>query len=288
LIWRGQSARARSAQVGLPLMLMAVTVVVNAFPNQAVHHVQAHRQLQASPDPSPSPSPSPDATPASDSATTIEPVANGRGYRAAGCGPIPTPGPLGATYYPRIVIPRVGINLEIHPGDGGTPPENNWVAWFYPGLSHPGEAGNSYVYAHAHGQPQSSAPGLFWPLHYMHSCDAIYVYNSATSVFRYQTVSVDLHHSGWDDSSLEQTSDERLTLQTCNDWNPHGTKTIVVAERYADTPAPAPPAARQSAPGGASGGGSGAGSGGGAPSPQPQPSPSPIIGPLPLPTPPLP
>jgi sortase (surface protein transpeptidase) len=175
------------------------------------------------------------------------------------------------------VIPRVGINLEIHPGDGGTPPDHVWVAWLYPGLSNPGEAGNTYIYAHAHGEPQGSAPGLFWPLHYMHPCDAVYVYSSATNVIRYQTVSVDRHYSG-DGSSLAQTPDERLTLQTCNDWNPHGQKTIVVAERYVD-PAPAP-AARQPTP-------SGGGDGGG-PSPQPQPSPTPLIGPVPLPSPPLP
>jgi sortase (surface protein transpeptidase) len=205
----------------------------------------------------------------------------GRPYHGgSGCGAVPVPGALNASYFPRVVIPAVGINVEIHQGDGGTPPDHVWVAWLYPGLSQPGQAGNSYVYAHAHGQPQGSAPGLFWPLHYMHPCDSVYVYTSPTNVLRYQAVTVDRSHPGTDGSPLQQTSDERVTLQTCNDWAPNGPKTIVVAERYLDTPPPAAPVQ-------AGGGGSPSG-GGGAPPPSPQPAPSSKPFPIGIPTPKIP
>jgi sortase (surface protein transpeptidase) len=264
LAWRSQSRAVRSAEIGLPLLLAGLIVAMSALPSAPVQRVQA-QQVQTSPDASPSPSP--DTSPSPDPGPAVETVTSGRSYHAPGCGAIPVPGPLSASYYPRVVIPHVGINVEIHPGDGGTPPDNQWVAWLYPGLSHPGEAGNSYVYAHAHGQPQGSAPGLFWPLHYMRNCDAVYVYTSATNVIRYQAVSVELAHPGRDLSPLNQTNDERLTLQTCNDWNPYGPKTIVTAVRYVDPPPPAPPSSTQPP--------AGSGSGGGGPSPQPTPSPTP-------------
>ncbi len=282
LAWRGQSTRARTAQLGLPLMLAGALVLASFVPSAPTGRVQAAQKLDPSPGASPSPEVSPDASPAPDGVPAVQSVAlGGYSYHAPGCGAIPVPGPLSASYYPRVVIPHVGINVEIHPGNGGTPPDNDWVAWLYPGLSQPGQTGNSYVYAHAHGQPAGSAPGLFWPLHYMHVCDAVYVYTSANNVIRYQAVSVDTHHPGNDTTPLQQTSDERLTLQTCNDWSPSGPKTIVVAERFVDPPPPAPAAPAPQHPGGSGGSG-----GGGAPAPQSSPSPSPQ--PLPIPTLPVP
>ncbi len=281
LAWRGQSKGARATQVALPLLLMAAIVAASFVPGAPADRLQAVQPVPASP--GASPSPSPDASPSADAAAApAGGVSSARSYHAPGCGAIPVPGPLNASYYPRVVIPHVGINVEIHPGDGGTPPDNDWVAWLYPGLSQPGQAGNSYVYAHAHGQPAGSAPGLFWPLHYMHVCDAVYVYTSAGNVIRYQAVSVDTHHPGNDGSPLAQTSDERVTLQTCNDWSPSGPKTIVVAERFVDPPPPAPAAPAPQSGGGAGGGGGG--SGGGGPAPQPSPSSQP----LPIPTLPVP
>lgn len=188
------------------------------------------------------------------------------------------PGPLTASYYPRVVIPHVGINVEIHTGDGGTPRTTSGWRGYTPAFRTLARPTNSYLYAHAHGQPQGSASGLFWPLHYMHPWDAVYVYPSATDVIRYQAVTVDRQHSGSDDSPLRQTTDEWVTLQTCNDWAPSGPKTIVVAERYVDPPPPAPPVsvAQQHRPG----------TGGGGPTPQPQPSPNPKPWPIPLSSPP--
>src|SRR5258708_33978173 len=104
-------------------------------------------------------------------------------------------------------------------------------------------------------------------------CDAVYVYTAAGNVIRYQAVSVDTHHPGNDGSPLAQTSDERVTLQTCNDWSPSGPKTIVVAERFVDPPPPAP-AAPAPQPGGGAGAGGG-GPGGGRPAPKPTPTPHP-------------
>ena len=276
--WRGQSARARWAQVVIPLSLVAAIIAVNAFPAPAAPRQQSFRASVPSPEPSPEPSPSPDATaPPVDNGPPLEVVRGGLKSRGAarGCPAVPAVGPMTASYFPRVYIPKVGINLEIHPGDGNTPPDHNWVAWFYPGMSHPGERGNTYVYAHAHGNPQGSAPGLFWPIHYMHPCDAVYIYTSPTQVYRYQAVVIDRNHSGYDDSPLNQTTDERVTLQTCNDWAAHGPKTIVVAQRYLD-------------PGEVGGSTAGSGSGGGSsqpsePDPQPSSSPSSKI-PIPLPT----
>lgn len=196
-------------------------------------------------------------------------------YRAPGCAPV---GPAPARndgYYPRVVIPAVGINVEIHEGDGNSPPDHQWVAWHYPGSAQPGEVGNAYIYAHAHGSPPNSAPGLFWPLHYMHNCDAVYVYTSPTTAFRYQAASVQKNWPSNDTRPLNPTNDDRVTLQTCNAWGDNDPKTIVVALRVDVPPPPAPaPKASQGGSGGSGGSGGGGGPGGG---PTPPPAPTPVV-----------
>src|SRR5258708_18587947 len=177
LAWTGQSRGARATQVALPLLLVVSIVAASFSPSAPTGRVQAAQQAPASPEASPSPSP--DASPSPDGAAAPGgSVYSAPAYHAPGCGAIPVPGPLNASYYPRVVIPHVGINVEVHPGNAATPPDNDWVAWLYPGLSQPGQTGNSYVYGHAHGQPPGSAPGLFWPLPYMHVCYARYLYTS--------------------------------------------------------------------------------------------------------------
>ena len=122
--------------------------------------------------------------------------------------------------------------------------------------------------------------GLFWPLHYMHMCDAVYIMNSPTDVLRYQAASLNFNWPARDTRPFHQTGDERLTLQTCNGWGDYDPKTIIVAERVGGAPPPAP------APTASSGGGSGGSGGGGGGAPQPEPSPSPSPPPvLPIPVP---
>ena len=240
ITWQNQSAAqrlARSARAGLALAALAVVISVVAGSarrvNQALRPVPpAPSALSAQETPSPDPSP----TPGAGLGTSLE-------FRPRDCSHVGPPPVLHTNTFPRIVIPAVGINLDIREGNGGTPPEGAWVAWFYPGLDQPGKAGNTYVYAHAHGNPVGSATGLFWPLHYVSQCDAIYLYTAPDVAYRYMTTVVDLYHSGYDTSVLSQTADERITLQTCNDWSPHGRKTIIVARRYTDphpTPSPVP------------------------------------------------
>jgi LPXTG-site transpeptidase (sortase) family protein len=233
--WRrssaGERGRLGARLVALPAILAVVVAVSASQLNRS--DPQARVMPAASPSPSlDSPSPGPALTDA---------AAGTGAWRAADCSRVAAPPAMAAQEYPRVVIPSVGINVPIRPGTGGTPPEGQWVAWFFPGLNHPGDAGNTYVYAHAHGYPTGSASGLFWPLHYVHRCDPVYIYTAPTIALRYMVDVVDLHHSGTDTSVLAQTSDERLTLQTCNDWAPRGPKTIIVARRYVDPPPPQPP-----------------------------------------------
>ena len=202
----------------------------------------------AAPDPGASPEPA-DTTTAPDDTGG----GGGGGYYQVGppraCGaiaaPAYAPGP-----YPRIVVPRVGINVEIGEGDASTPPEGVWKAWHLRDTPQPGTAGNAFIYAHAHGTPRGSASGLFYPIHYLHVCDAIYVYMGPGRVFRYQVSAVNLRWPSGNDSPLVNTPDERITLQTCNTWNRKDPKVIIVAERV-DLPPPPPPRAPvpQPAPG---------------------------------------
>ena len=238
---------------------------------------------------SPSAAPATDPSPAPEAVPTVAPgngapVALYQGApsqagtyavsRQYGCQSVPPP-PTQAGPFPRIVIPSVHINLDLREGDGSAPPDHVWVAWHYPGSANPGTVGNSYIYAHGHGTPENSAPGLFYPIHYMHNCDAVYVYTSSTTAYRYQTVNVNRNWPSRDTRPLNPTGDDRVTLQTCNAYGDNDPKTIVVALRVdlAPPPQPAPPPA-----GNYSGGGSSSGSGAapGGSGPQPSPSPSPI------------
>jgi sortase (surface protein transpeptidase) len=193
---------------------------------------------RAAPSPSVAPSRAPSRAP---ERKAPEPVELTPGLN--GCPAVPAPPALSASYYPRIVIPRVGINLELHEGDGHGPPDHVWVAFHYPGTAAPGSRGNTYIYAHAHGSPQNSAPGLFWPLHYMKVCDLVEIYTSPTTAYRYQTSDVNLHWPTRDTRPLNPTSDTRVTLQTCNTWNDWDPKTIVVALSLDVTPAHSPASA---------------------------------------------
>jgi sortase (surface protein transpeptidase) len=297
-VFRTQRRSARRAELGMALLLaIALPAVAMRPPAPSSAGVAATAAVPHSPDvdlPSPGPSPSPVAQVGSDGVRVSSWSGAAFVSQHYGCGAVPAPPALSAGYFPRVVIPRVGINVEIHEGNGQSPPDHVWVAWHYPGSAEPGDFGNSYLYAHAHGYPAGSATGLFWPLHYMHNCDAVYVYTSPTTAFRYQTVNVNLSWPANNTSPLQPTNDERVTLQTCNAWGDNDPKTIVVALRVDPPPPPPPPSSSGGAQGSSSGSGSSGGSAGGAagggsgtsgggsssggnPPPQPQPSPTPAV-----------
>ena len=227
--WHRQRRLARSAELGLVAALLAVATIAAAAPRTAARTV-GRPQARASANPPQVP----DVQPAEPARLV------GSDGALPNCAAADEAPPLSSGVYPRIVIPRVGINVPVYDGRVDSRgvvvvPDGLWVGWFFPGLSKPGEAGNTYIYAHAHGSPAGSAPGLFWPLHYMHDCDMVYVYTDPGRALRYQVNSVNLHWPGWDGSILSQTADERVTLQTCNDWAPLGPKTIVTALRLRDS-----------------------------------------------------
>jgi LPXTG-site transpeptidase (sortase) family protein len=136
------------------------------------------------------------------------------------------------TGYPRIKISRVAIDLLLVRGDGHTPPVK-YEAFTYPGADHllsgPTTGGsNTYVYAHARN-------GMFWRLHDLHIGDLVEVDYGSGRMMHYRVT--EIHPSvAWKDFSwLQPTSDDRLTLQTCNGWKDDDPRFIVVARRVADT-----------------------------------------------------
>src|SRR5258708_36790389 len=91
--WRG----ARATQVALPLLLVVSIVAASFSPSAPTGRVQAAQQAPASPEASPSPSP--DASPSPDGAAAPGgSVYSAPAYQAPGCGAIPGPGLLSASY----------------------------------------------------------------------------------------------------------------------------------------------------------------------------------------------
>ena len=133
--------------------------------------------------------------------------------------------------YPRIRIKKVGIDLLLVKGDGKTPPVK-YEAFTYPNADHlladSSTPGNSYVYAHAR-------DGMFWNLHNLSIGDVVEIDYGGGKIYRYRVS--ELHRSvSWKDFSwLQPTSDDRLTLQTCNGWRDDDPRFIVVAHRIPDT-----------------------------------------------------
>jgi LPXTG-site transpeptidase (sortase) family protein len=140
--------------------------------------------------------------------------------------------------YPRIRISRVSIDLLLVKGDGKTPPVK-YEAFTFPNADHLLAAnndgtGNSYVYAHARN-------GMFWRLHDLRIGDVVEVDYGNNKVYKYRVS--ELHPNvNWRDLSwLQPTSDDRITLQTCNGWKDDDPRFIVVARRVADQTATASP-----------------------------------------------
>ncbi|MEA2645329.1 MAG: Sortase domain [Chloroflexota bacterium] len=134
--------------------------------------------------------------------------------------------------YPRIKIDKVGIDLLLVKGDGKTPPVK-YEAFTYPNADHllaNGSTGtsNTYVYAHAR-------TGMFWNLHNLHIGDQIQVDYGGGKVYRYRVSEIHARVSWKDFTWLQPTTDDRLTLQTCNGWRDDDPRFIVVARRITDS-----------------------------------------------------
>jgi LPXTG-site transpeptidase (sortase) family protein len=133
--------------------------------------------------------------------------------------------------YPRIRIKRVGIDLLMVKGDGRTPPVK-YEAFTYPRADHvlaqQGTAGNTYVYAHAR-------TGMFWNLHDVNIGDTIEIDYGGGKISRYRISEIHKSVSWKDFEWLQPTSDNRLTLQTCNGWRDEDPRLIVVAHPVPDT-----------------------------------------------------
>jgi LPXTG-site transpeptidase (sortase) family protein len=135
------------------------------------------------------------------------------------------------TGYPRIRVDRVGIDLLMVKGDGKTPPAK-FEAFTYPGADYllTGDekgGGNSYVYGHARN-------GMFWNLHNTKIGDVVMVDYGGGKVLRYRIAEIHPKVDWKDLQWLQPTSDDRLTLQTCNGWRDEDPRFIVVAHRIPD------------------------------------------------------
>lgn len=116
----------------------------------------------------------------------------------------------------RVAVPRLGIDLPLamgelsrdvpRPGYAGATPER--VALVYPEAALPGDAGNTYIYAHAR-------VGMFLALWNARLDDLVLVLRDDGAVFRSYRIAlimprVDPGDTRW----LDPRGDERLTLQT--------------------------------------------------------------------------
>jgi LPXTG-site transpeptidase (sortase) family protein len=120
-----------------------------------------------------------------------------------------------------IEMPGLSIALPIQKGDGS----NNipqWKALVYPGTAWPGEAGNSYLYAHGYWE-------MFGPLLYAQPGDLAELHNYDTGVVRDLHVSRVVGRVAYNDSKwlALKTAVPTVTLQTCVDYNPKGDRYIV-------------------------------------------------------------
>jgi sortase (surface protein transpeptidase) len=133
--------------------------------------------------------------------------------------------------FPRIKINSVSIDLLLVKGDGKTPPVK-YEAFTYPGADHlltgdENGGSNTYVYAHARN-------GMFWRLHDLHIGNIIDIDYGGGRFLHYRVS--EIHPSvNWRDLNwLQPTTDDRVTLQTCNGWKDDDPRFVVVARRVPD------------------------------------------------------
>jgi hypothetical protein len=156
--------------------------------------------------------------------------------------PLATPGPSGSgtpvtRVATRVVVPALGIDLPVilQPGSADSFPPCN-VAMYILQLHQPGQAGATYLYAHAR-------TGMFLPILTASQINngqsmlgmLIQVYTSDNMEFLYEAVAVRRHITNLD--SAFATTDETLWLQTSE--GPRGTiqKVQVIAKPLSSSPA---------------------------------------------------
>jgi hypothetical protein len=145
---------------------------------------------------------------------------------------LPTTAPWRGVEGMRSLLPRLGIDRPLREGDvardvpaagfAGTTPEG--AALRLPGTATPGERGNAYLYGHARS-------GMFLPLWRARLGDEVIVRLPQGDELRYLIVEVRPRVPPAAVRWLEDTSDERLTLQTSTGPNPGDPRFIAVAIR---------------------------------------------------------
>ncbi len=124
--------------------------------------------------------------------------------------------------YPRIYSTKLDIDLAVKPGDGKAPPVQP-IAYTYPNTAPLGQPGNTYLYAH-------DRRGMFLGLHHAKVGDVVVVEMSPGDKRYYQITEI---HSDvrWNDLEwLRPSSDNRITLQTCNYSGDYDPRFVVVAK----------------------------------------------------------
>lgn len=124
--------------------------------------------------------------------------------------------------YPRIYSTKLDIDLAIKPGDGKAPPVQP-IAFEYPNTAPLGQPGNTYLYAH-------DRRGMFLGLHHARVGDVFVIEMSQGDKRYYQITEI---HSDvrWNDLEwLRPSSDNRITLQTCNYSGDYDPRFVVVAK----------------------------------------------------------
>ena len=128
--------------------------------------------------------------------------------------------------YPRIYSTKLDIDLAVRPGDGKAPPPLP-IAYEYPNTAPLGQAGNTYLYAH-------DRRGMFLGLHHAKVGDVVVVQMSSDQKLYYQVTEIHANVRWNDFEWLRPSSDNRLTLQTCNYSGDFDPRFVVVAEKISD------------------------------------------------------
>ena len=119
----------------------------------------------------------------------------------------------------RLVMPEVGIDIAVIPGDGVSIPLH--FAMHYPGTAWPGQRSNSLFYAHAQ-------PGMFLGLYRLHLGDQIRVIRADGSELTYRVTAFE--RVPYDDRKvLDPTPFDQITLLTCTSYDPYTPRFIVIA-----------------------------------------------------------
>lgn len=124
--------------------------------------------------------------------------------------------------YPRLYSTKLDIDLAIKPGDGKAPPVQP-IAFIYPNTAPLGESGNTYLYAH-------DRRGMFLGLHHAKVGDVVVVEMSPGDKRYYQVTEIHANVRWNDLEWLRPSSDNRITLQTCNYSGDYDPRFVVVAK----------------------------------------------------------